>query len=192
MYRQKRSDTTVGTIQDTYGMDLHCRCDTKLGNLLAERGFDSLSQLRKAYCCGATELARRRKVFLSFHAEDLRQVHGLRLMFRNPRLDLDIYDNGLRTAINSERGTYIRSVIRERIRKSAVVLCLIGNGTAWREWVDWELRTAVDLHKGVCGVRLKDSRGRTPPALADLGVPVLRWGTSAIVAAVEYAAARRS
>ena len=192
MFRRKRSDTTVASIEDRYGVNLHCRRDALLGNLLRVRGFVSQSQLLKALRGEATALAKTRRVFLSFHAEDMQQVRGVRLMLLNPGLDLDIYDVGLQTAINSERGSYVRNVIRERIKKSAVVLCLVGNGTAWRDWVDWELRTAVDLHKGLCGVRLKESRGRTPPVLAELGVPVLRWSTTAIIAAVEYAAAVRS
>jgi hypothetical protein len=49
MFRSTRDDTLVKTIEARYGIDLHARGDTKLGNLLEKRGFDSLTQLRKAY-----------------------------------------------------------------------------------------------------------------------------------------------
>ncbi|HEX2206354.1 MAG TPA: TIR domain-containing protein [Longimicrobium sp.] len=72
-----------------------------------------------------------------------------------------------------------------------VVVCLIGNGTAWREWVDFELLTAYQERKGICGVRLKGSRGQVPPILRELHAPVAPWHLNAITAAIECAAARR-
>ena len=192
MFRRKRDDTKVGTIERQNRIQLNARSDMLLGRLLAERGFDSLSQLLKAYRGKLTFHARRRKIFLSFHAEDKKQVAGFRLMIRNPKLDLDIYDQGLQEPINSEYSSYIKRVIREKIKAVSVITCLIGNGTAWREWVDWELNTAYELRKGICGVRLKGSRGRTPPLLREIGAPIARWNVSDIMAAIECAAARRS
>lgn len=192
MFRAKRDDTLVRTIERQYGVDLHARGDMLLGNLLQERGFESLSQLLDAYHGRLTRPARKRRLFLSFHAEDRQQVAGFRLMARNPNIAIDIYDGSLKVAVNSEEASYIRKVIREKILRASVVVCLIGNGTAWRDWVDWELRTSIELGKGICGVRLKDSRGRTPPGLREAGAPIGKWGMDAIIAAIECAAARRS
>ena len=193
MFRKKRYDTLVSTIEEQYHINLNARSDMLLGNLLRKRGFDSLSQLLKAYNGKLAHHPKRRKVFLSFHAGDKRQVTGFRLMIRNPNLSLDIYDQGLQTPINSARGSYIKRVIREKIRTSQVVLCLIGSGTAWREWVDWELNTGLVLRKGICGVRLKGSRGRTPPLLKEIDAPVASWGDiQEIIKVIECANARRS
>src|SRR5439155_13970888 len=126
---------------------------------------------------------RKRRLFLSFDADDKAQVGRFRLMARNPNVEeLDFSETSLRALINSERGAYLRQVLRQKINRASVLVCLIGNATAWSDWVDWEIRTALDLRKGVCGVRLKDSRGRTPPALTDAGAPVARWNTREIVA----------
>lgn len=192
MFRQKRSDTAVESIEDTYGIDLHARRDMLLGNLLRERGFESQTQLLTAYRSGLKVHARRRRVFLSFHADDLSQVRGFRLMVNNPKVALDLYDSSLQAPINSEQGSYIRQALRQKIAKVELVLCLIGNGTAWREWVDFELSTAIEFHKGICGVRLKDSRGRTPPLLTKHNAPIARWDMQEIVSAIEAAAARRT
>ena len=192
MFRQTQGDTYVATIEERYGTDLNARGDTLLRNLLEQRGFDSLTQLLTAYHGRAASLARKRRVFLSFHAEDKRQIQGLRLMARNPRLELDFYDASVRSPVNSENAGYIRRVIRRKISQSSVVMCLIGNGTAWRDWVRWELSAGYDSRKGLCGVRLKHSRGRTPDLLARLGAPIARWSTMGIIAAIECAAARRS
>jgi hypothetical protein len=192
MFHRKRSDTRVSTIEETYGIDLNVRGDMKIGNLLEERGFESLSQLVSAYRMQATSHARKRRVFTSFHAEDLSQVNGFRLMVRNPRVSIDFHDGGVRAAIDSEDGAYLRKRIRERINGCSVLACLIGNGTAWRDWVDWEIRTAIELGKGICGIRLKGSTGRAPPLLRELHAPVARWDPAEMVAAIECAAARRS
>src|SRR4051812_39116138 len=108
LFRRKRGDTTVGSIEQTYGIDLHARSDMRLDTLLAERRFDSLSQLRQAYAGNLTYHASPRHVFLSFHADDLQQVRGMRLMMANPRMELDLHDNSVRSEINSESGRYLR------------------------------------------------------------------------------------
>jgi antiphage defense system Thoeris ThsB-like protein len=192
MFTRKRGDTLASTIERQYGVNLNVRSDMLLGNLLEERGFDSLSQLLDAYRGRLTDHARRGRVFLSFHAEDRAQVEGFRLMVRNPRVALDMYDASLREPIDSDRSDYIKRVLREKIGWASVMVCLIGHGTAWREWVDWELNTALGMRKGICGARLKGSRGRTPEILREIGAPIATWEVDAIVAAIECAAARRS
>jgi len=192
MFRTKRSDTKVGTIEARYGIDLHARSDMLLGNLLDERGFDSLSQLVRAFRCQLTVHARRRRLFLSFHSEDEHQVREYRSLAADPEVDIDFYDDSLRVPINSERGSYVKALIRRKIDRASVAVCLIGNGTAWREWVDWELSYALQQHKGICGVRLDGSRGRRPELLFDIGAPIARWNHDEIIAAIECAAARRS
>lgn len=191
MYRSIRDDTLVRTIEERYRINLNARGDTKIGNLLEKRGFQSLTELLTAYRGDLTDHARRRRLFFSFHAEDIAQVRGFRLMAHNPNLDIDFYDGSLQEPVNSIRSSYIKQCISEKIQKAEVIVCLIGNGTAWRDWVDWELKKAIELGKGLCGIRLKGSYGRTPPLLA--GMPVASWGdTEQLIAAIECAAARRS
>ena len=192
MFRSTRDDTLIKTVEARYGIDLHARGDTKLGNLLEKRGFESLTQLLKAYRGDLTYHACKRRVYLSFHVEDLDQVRGFRLMARAPNLELEFRDGSLREVINSTRGSYIKQQIRSIIQKASVVVCLIGNGTAWRDWVEWELNTAFELGKGICGIRLKDSRGRAPQLLRDIDAPIAVWGdVQDLVAVIERAAAQR-
>src|SRR5262249_21318303 len=102
-------------------------------------------------------------------------------------------DGSLRETINSERGSYIKQQIRAIIQRTSVLVCLIGNGTAWRDWVDWELETAFSLGKGICGIRLKDSGGQAPQLLRRIGAPIARWGdVGGFISVIEAAAARRS
>ncbi len=43
-FRQKRSDTKIGTVEKQYGVDFGVRTDMKLGNYLKEKGLPSLSK----------------------------------------------------------------------------------------------------------------------------------------------------
>ena len=67
MFRSTRDDTLIRTVEARYGIDLHARGDTKLGNLLEKRGFESLTQLLKAYRGDLTSHACKRRIYLSFH-----------------------------------------------------------------------------------------------------------------------------
>ena len=96
MFRSTRDDTLVKTIEARYGIDLHARGDTRLGNLLEKRGFESLTQLLKAYRGELTSHSCKRRIYLSFHVEDLAQVRGFRLMARAPNLEINFYDGSLR------------------------------------------------------------------------------------------------
>jgi hypothetical protein len=58
--------------------------------------------------------------------------------------------------------------------------------------VDWELSTAFELGKGICGIRLKESHGKAPQLLRDLDAPVAGWGeVQNFISVIECAAARR-
>ena len=86
MFRATRDDTLIKTIEARYGIDLHARGGTKLGNLLEERGFESLSELLRAFRGEATSHACKRRIYQSFHVVDIAQVRGFRLMAHAPNL----------------------------------------------------------------------------------------------------------
>jgi hypothetical protein len=192
VFRAKRDDTLVATIEKQYGIDVHARGDMTLGTLLEDRGFDSLSQFLDAYRCRLTYHARKRRIFLSFHTEDRQQVQGFRLMASNPRLDIEFYDGSLQESVDSKHTSYVRTVIREKIQRCSVIACLIGDGTASRDWVDWELRIAREMGKGICGVRLKNSHGHVPPLLYEINAPISStMAVEDVIKVIECAAARR-
>ena len=70
-----------------------------------------------------------RRVFISFKAEDKPNVDGLRLLAKNPNYDLEFYDESVRAPVNSQNASYIKQGIREKIRRSGVVLCLVNTDT---------------------------------------------------------------
>lgn len=81
----------------------------------------------------------KKRVFLSFIAEDVNKVRGLRLLAANPGYDLEFYDESVRTPFDSTNSEYIRSKIREKIRRSSVTVLLVSEDTHKSRWVAWEL-----------------------------------------------------
>jgi antiphage defense system Thoeris ThsB-like protein len=189
MFPRKRSDTQVGTIEQMDRINLNARSDMLLGNLLEARGFDSETQLIKAYRRQLTVHARRRRVFFTFHHEDRLQVNGHRLMLRNPRVDVDFYDASLRVSIDSRQSPYVKRVPRNRISRASAVLCLIGNGTAWREEVDWDRVGDAQRHLQRAARGLARANAA---ASVEIDAPVAAWDVTEIIVAIECAAARRS
>ncbi len=192
MIRVKRSDTLVSTVERQHRITLNTRSDALLGNLLRDRGFDSVTQLVDACKWKAEWHARRRRVFVSFHIEDAQHLTRLMKMAQNPRLELDIYNASVREPIRSKKGTYVRGRIAAKINRASVLICLVGDGTGWRDWVEWEIKKAHSLRKGVFGVRIPGTFGRRPRSIVDGQVPVVQWDHRRLVAAIEWAAATRS
>jgi hypothetical protein len=190
MFREKRSDTYVSSLEATYNIDLHVRSDMELGSLLRSRGFRSQTQLLKAYRGQLTSHPKKRRVFLSFHSDDLRKVQGVRLMFHNSSLELDLDDTISRRAVRSENESYVKTALRQRIVNSDVVVCIVGNGTGWRDWVDWELKTALEEGIPICGLRIPETYGRIPDLLNDRGAPLGYLEATSITATIECAIAR--
>jgi len=116
-----------------------------------------------------------RRVFISFKAEDKPQVDGLRLLAKNPNYDLEFYDESIRAPVNSQNASYIKQVIREKIRRSGVVLCLVNTDTHKSGWVDWELETAIKFQKPIVAMAVKGLNRATLPAAIRKKVAFRDW-----------------
>ncbi len=129
-----------------------------------------------------------RKIFISFDADDKKQVDGCRLLRWNKYIQTDFIDRSMVTPVKSNDPNYIASKIKELIKGSSVTVCLIGWNTHKSEWVDWEVRTSHGMGKGLLGIRLKDTQCRIPKCLIELGVKVIDWAPYNFEAKIEEAA----
>ena len=130
-----------------------------------------------------------RNVFLSFVEEDLNLVNLFRGQAKNENNDLEFSDYSVKEPFDSENADYIRQQIRNLIKKVSVTLCLIGETTYKSRWVNWEIKTSVELGKGLVGVKLHSSpKDIIPQALKDNGAEIVDWDIKEIVQAIERAA----
>lgn len=121
-------------------------------------------------------MAVKKRVFLSFIAEDLDHVRGLRLLAANPDYDLEFYDESVRVPIDSQQAGYVKTVIREKITRSSVTVCLISKKTYTSAWVDWELEESDSQGNRIIAMALKGvDRAVLPKLIKEKGLTFHPW-----------------
>lgn len=121
----------------------------------------------------------KRKVFISFHQRDRREVDGFIEQWTNrqgvfiPKA-LGVSDND--DFMRSTNPEYVMSQIREKyLQDSTVTIVLIGTCTHSRRYVDWEIKTSLrqgqDDPNGLIGILLPSCANRKfyPPLPPRLG-----------------------
>lgn len=125
-------------------------------------------------------------VFISFAAEDLREVNLLRGQAKNENSDIEFNDWSLRQPFESKDADYIRRGIRERIRQCSVTVVYISEYSADSKWVNWEINESIALGKGVVAMYKGDKApSRLPKAVADNDIPVVPWNQRELAKAIE-------
>ncbi len=118
----------------------------------------------------------KKRVFLSFAAEDLPQVRGLRLLKDNPNFELDFYDESIREPIDSRNADYVKRVIRGRIRRCSITVCLISKTTYKSKWVEWELQRSEQECNKIVVMALKGINEATlPQFVKERRIPFHAW-----------------
>ena len=106
-----------------------------------------------------------KKIFISFRGEDEFKVWTLRglAQFKNVPFVMD--DASLRKAVESRDDTYIRSIIRPKIRDCDICLCMIGENTyRSRKWIPWEIGLAIEERKEIYAMRFWDTPNAITPS----------------------------
>lgn len=130
----------------------------------------------------------KKKVFISYDYSNDRHYKNMLLAWdENKEFDFSIYDQSVDVSVNSTDAAVIRRVISARINDSAYFLCLIGNKTHLSNWVDWEIRKAVELKKKIVAVKI-NSDNTTPTAITGIGASwAMTFTFQAIRTAIERA-----
>ncbi len=110
------------------------------------------------------------RVFLSFHIEDEFTVNLMRMQATDGRLEFTDY------SVKEPFDEKWKTQCTERLRRSSMLVVMIGAETHKREAVDWEIRKAIELGKPVMGVRIhRDKNHVVPPALKEVGAKIIYW-----------------
>lgn len=110
------------------------------------------------------------KIFISYDYHEDRVFKNLLIAWsKNNRFNLDFEDNSVDISVNSMDEYYIKQVIKNRIRQSDIILCLVGKHTYKSEWVKWELDTSFELGKRIVAVKI-DREYNSPKELLSRGV----------------------
>jgi hypothetical protein len=126
-------------------------------------------------------------VYLCTTEDDLHKARLLRGIIQDELPRVEVIDCPSKPAFASRSGDQFRLMVRETIRRSQVVVCLIGAGTAKSRWIDWEINTADALNKGVVGVRMDAWRLEIPSALSNCYAEMVGWEPYNIARAIDRA-----
>lgn len=119
----------------------------------------------------------KKRVFISFRAEDKNQVNGLRLLAANEKFDIEFYDESVRSPIDSQNANYIKSIISQKINRTSITICMLNTLTYTSSWVDWELEQSYGKNNTVIYMGLKDGPGAliVPKPGRDRGATWYAW-----------------
>jgi len=106
-----------------------------------------------------------RKIFISYDYDNDKHYKNLLVAWdKNKEFDFNFYDQSVDVSVNSDDAAAIRRVISARISDSTLFLCLIGTQTHQSNWIDWEIRKAIELKKKIVAVKI-NSTNSSPSAL---------------------------
>lgn len=123
------------------------------------------------------ELRGQRNVFISFAYEDLNEVNLLRGQAKNENSPLEFNDWSVSEPYDSERASYIKQKIGERIAQSSITVVYLSPHAAASKWVEWEINQSLAAGKKILGVysgQLKPTYSF--PAISMNGITCVPWG----------------
>jgi exopolysaccharide biosynthesis protein len=129
-----------------------------------------------------------KRIFISYDYDNDRHYKNLLVAWdKNKDFDFNFYDGSVTVAVDSTDAGYIKSQIKRQIEASTHLLCLVGKNTHKSKWIDWEIRTAIQLKKKLIAVKIEKDNV-TPPVLLNVGATwALSFNFDAIKIAVELA-----
>lgn len=135
----------------------------------------------------------KRRVFTSFQMVDHWAIQYLREIKTSPDFDLEFYDESIVEPFDSVSADYIRRKLRERIGRTSVTVCLVGQTTRQSKWVDFELFESFKKGNRVIGMGLPGGPSRVPyPRFFEqAGAPVKPWNVDVLRALITTASEPR-
>lgn len=123
-----------------------------------------------------------KRVFLSFIVEDKDKVNGVRLLASNPRYNLEFYDESVQVPYNSSNADYIKSQIREKIRRASITTCFISEQTHTSRWVDWELEESERQGNQIIAMAVKGvNQAVLPTLIKQKNLPFHPWDMDSLI-----------
>lgn len=118
----------------------------------------------------------KRNVFISFAMEDLDEVNLLRAHAKNEKSDIEFNDYSVREPYDSDRATYIRQKITERIERASVTVVYLSESTPQSQWVKWEVEKSISLGKRVIAMHASEKPPSQLPAwVSENKISVVSW-----------------
>ncbi len=102
----------------------------------------------------------KRRVFFSFHYDDIMRVNNVRNVWKidhpDSALIRSFYDSSLWESKKAEGDEAVKTLIREGVQNTSAVCVLVGTETWSRRWVKYEIARSVVDERGLLAVHLNN------------------------------------
>lgn len=123
-----------------------------------------------------------RNVFISFHNEDERKVDLLRSQARREEYALDFRDHSVKAKIDAKW----KKEVDKKIDNTSATIVMIGEHTAERPNVLFEIERSYAKEKKVIGVMIRSDRNyKIPKQMRGNNAPIVPWKLDAIQAELD-------
>jgi hypothetical protein len=110
-----------------------------------------------------------KKIFVSYYYDKDRDLKRLlQAWSKNDKFDIEFEDMSADVSLGTKTDEELERELTIRIKRSDVVLVLIGSSTHSRKWVNYEIKEAVRLSKPIVAVK-QDKNHISPKELKGVG-----------------------
>lgn len=123
-------------------------------------------------------------VFISHswdHVDDLRKLR--QLLEKKSYFNVEFTEVPPHDPINSSNSTYVKSVLKDKIKSSDIVLGIAGIYASYSDWMEWELDTAKENDIPIIGV-IPRGQQHISMIVSLRSKEDVRWNTDSIVEAI--------
>jgi len=129
-------------------------------------------------------MARTYNVFISHSWDHVDDLNNLRRLLENRGyFKVNFMETPPHDPINSSNTSYIKSIIRDHLKNSDVVIGMAGVYASYSEWMKWELDTAIDLKRPILGV-VPWGQVNVSNVVQERANVIVRWNSESIVDAI--------
>ena len=125
------------------------------------------------------------RIFISFAEDDRASLNDFVSIVKNPNNVLNRMPIYSREDKRDEGEEAIDKYIKDMIAESDLVVCLIGNISHNRPWLEREIELATSMDKKTFGVRIKETSGAPPKKFTDRSHRIVKWSINSINSEVE-------
>ena len=126
-----------------------------------------------------------KKIFISFAEYERRYLNDFISVLNNPNNILKGIPIYSREDKRNEGKEAIDTYIKEMITESDIVICLIGDISHDRPWLEREVELATSIDKKMFGVRIRNTSGGPPKRFTDRSLKLVKWDVNEINSEVE-------
>lgn len=126
-------------------------------------------------------------VFISFRETDGEYREGLEGLLQNPNAKLNHAPVSARQDYRRKGEEAIKNYLKGLIKKTDVIICLIGKETDSSDWVDYELQVGSSLGVGIVPLRIKETSGGLPQLIESKKIREASWDSSSLNTAINKA-----